>query len=161
MPNPNLLAVDQHSDHVEPVLIQRLTVAIDPDVGRLGQLLLLPPVNRGDRPTEVSPSSRLDLNECYRPVLLDDQVDVSTPVPKSTAHYPPPPTSEPPLSDSFAQFPEFLLGRGHGPILQRRVCQRVTKKRHVGSIRRVSLLWIDRKALLTSKSREVYLVRIS
>lgn len=114
MADPNLLAVDQHPNDVEAVLIRRSAVTIDPDVGGLGQLFLFPPVNSGHRPAEVRSFPSFDLDERHCPILLDHEVDISTPVPKASVYYPPTVPPEPPLRDSLTQHPECLLGRGHG-----------------------------------------------
>ena len=129
MSDPNLLTIDEDTDNVEPVLIARLAMPVDPDVRRSGQLLLLSPVNGGDRATKVGAFSRLDLDECHRPILLDYQVDIPTTVSKATVHDSPTALPEPPLRDTLAQLPECLLGRGHGAILQAFLVGASPKKR--------------------------------
>jgi len=79
MPNSHAVFLEQHTDHIEAVHLWRSSVPVDPDSGRLGQLLLLPPVDRFDRLPEPRASARLHLDERDSSVALDDEVDVAVP----------------------------------------------------------------------------------
>ena len=84
---PDLSPVHQHTDHVEPVLLEWMAMAIDPDLGGLRQLLLLPPIHRGNRPAEVTPSARFYLDERHHAILFDNKVDVPMAVPKASVDH--------------------------------------------------------------------------
>lgn len=113
----NLIAIHQDPDDIEPILVERLAVAVNPDRGRLRQLPLLSPVNGCDRTTEVSPFPGFDLDERHRTLSFDHQVDVAVAIPEPPIHNAPTPPPKPSLRNPLPEFPEFLLGRGHGGIL--------------------------------------------
>src|SRR4051794_6751007 len=71
MSDPDLGPVDEHPDDVEPILIVRLTMSVDPDLRRLGQLLLLAPVDCGHRTAEIRPFPRFDLDKRHHSALFD------------------------------------------------------------------------------------------
>ena len=111
MPDPYALILEQHADHVEPVHLGRSAVPVDPDPGGLGQLLLLPPVDRLDRLPESRASTRLHLDESDRAVSLHHQVDVSVSGPEPTLQDAPSRTAQPSLGDALSQLSECLPGR--------------------------------------------------
>jgi hypothetical protein len=114
MPNPHPLAVDEDSNDVKAVLLKGLAMAIDPDLSRLRQLLLFPPIDRGYRTAEIVAFPRLDLDEGDRPLPLDNEVDISATIPKAPIDDLPPLPPKPPFRDSLSQLPKCLPGRGHG-----------------------------------------------
>ena len=111
MAHTHPIAHHQDTDDVEPIGLVGTAVPIDPDLRRLGQLLLFSPVNRFYRLAEAISPARLDLHERNRPLALDDEIDIPVPGSESPLHDPPPRPPEPSLGDSLAQLPELLPGR--------------------------------------------------
>lgn len=111
MAYPYIGAVQQHSDHVEPVRLRLPAVAIDPDHGRALQLFLFAPVNCLNRTAELAATPGLHFNEGHHPLPLDDQIDVAMAATKPALNHPPASLPEPPLRDSFPEFAKRLPGR--------------------------------------------------
>lgn len=111
MAYPNRGAVDQHADHVEPVVIRLPSVPVDPHHGGTLQLSAFPMVDRLHRSSEVRALPGFDFDECDRAIPLDDQIDVAMTAAKAPLDYPPATPSKPPLRDSLSELPERLPGR--------------------------------------------------
>lgn len=111
MADPNCGAIDQHADHVEPVIIRVPSVPVDPHHGGALQLLALPIVDRLHRSSEVRPFACLDFNKCDRAIPLHDQIDVAVAAAKAPLDYPPTALTKPTLRDSLSELPERLPGR--------------------------------------------------
>jgi hypothetical protein len=67
-------------------------------------------VNGAERPAELRPFPGLHLDERYRPIPLDHQVDVPVAAAKAALHHAPPPPRQPPLRDPLSELPERLPG---------------------------------------------------
>jgi len=77
MADPDPAFRNQHTDHIEAILLARSTISLDPRGGRADQVVAFLPVNGLDRITEPHPASRLHLHECHQAVSLRDEVDVA------------------------------------------------------------------------------------
>ena len=111
MPNADPIARHQHPDDIEPIRVLGTSVAVDPNLGGLRQLLLLPPVDCFHRLTEPISSARLHLDEHDRPLALDHEVDIAMTGAKASLKHPPTRPPEPPLRNALAQLSECLPGR--------------------------------------------------
>ena len=111
MPDPDPVPGHEHPHHVEPVVLRRLAMAIDPHESRPRQLPLLPPIHRLDRPAEIIAFTGLYLDEGHYPIPADDEVDVASAIPEPPLHHDPPITPEPPLRDPLSEYSELLPGR--------------------------------------------------
>jgi len=111
VPDANAISGHEDPDDVEAIALVGPAVAVDPNLGGLGQLLLLPPVNRLYRLTEPVATSRLHLDERNRALAFHDEIDVAMPRSKPPLDDPPPRPPQPPLGDALPQLPECLPGR--------------------------------------------------
>ena len=111
MADPHVGTIQEDADHVEPVLLRRPPVAVDPDHGGSLQLLALPPVNGLHRTTKIGPPPRLHLDEGDRPVLLDHEVDIPMAVPEPALNHTPPVLPQPSLGYPLSELPEHLSSR--------------------------------------------------
>jgi hypothetical protein len=110
VPDPNRPSVHQHTNHIEAIGLGWQAVAIDPDLGRPGQLPLLSPVDSLDRAAEVVALAGLDLHEHHGPSLLDHQVDIPLSVGEPVIDHSPPLPDQPPRRDTLPEYPECLPG---------------------------------------------------
>jgi hypothetical protein len=111
MAYPNRGAIDQHADHIEPVIIRVPSVPIDPDHRGTLQLFAFPIVDRLHRSSEVWPFAGFNLDKCNHAIPLDDQVDVAVAAPEASLNHTPATPPKPPLRDSLSELPERLPGR--------------------------------------------------
>ena len=111
MANPDPVAAHKNPDHVKSIILTGLAMAIDPDASRPGQLPLLSPMNRPDRPAELVTLPGFDLDERHRPFAPDDEVDVSSSVLEPAVDHDPAIPPKPSLRDPLPKFSERLPGR--------------------------------------------------
>ena len=104
-------AIDEHADHIEPVIVRIPSVPVDPPHGGALQLLALAMVDRLHRSSEVRPFPGFDLDECDRAIPLNDEIDVAVAAPEAPLDYPPAAPPKPALRDSLSELPERLPGR--------------------------------------------------
>jgi hypothetical protein len=109
--DPHSLACHQDTDDIEPVALFWATMPVDPDVGGLRQLLLLPPVDSFYRLSEPCASPSLHLDEHDRALSFDDEIDIPVPRTESTLQNAPADALQPSLRDSLPQLSERLPGR--------------------------------------------------
>ena len=109
--DPHSLACHQYTDDIEPVALFWPTMPVDPDVGGLRQLLLLPPVDSLHRLSEPRAPPSLHLDEHDRPFSFDDEIDIPVPRTKSTLQNAPTGALQPSLRDSLSELSERLPGR--------------------------------------------------
>jgi len=109
--DPNVGAMQQHADHVEPIRLRLPPVAIDPNQRGTLQLHALPVVNSLNRPAKIRPSPRFHLDEGDDPIPLDDQIYVPMTRPEAPLNHPPAASPKPSLRNSFPEFAKRLPGR--------------------------------------------------
>lgn len=104
-------ALEQHPDHVEPVLLRLPSMAIDPDQGGALQFPLFAPRNRLHWAAELYATTCFHFDKGHHPLALDHQVDVAVAVPESTLDHAPTLSTKPSLRDPFPQLAKRLPSR--------------------------------------------------
>ena len=118
MPNPNMVARNQHAEDVEPVFEVRCAESIDPNLGRPAEFPTFPVVDCLDWRPERRSSSSLDLDERHDPIATHDEVDVPMTAPKPMRDYDPSIATQPARRDSLTLQPKCLSLLCHGPTVQ-------------------------------------------
>lgn len=105
------IALHEHPDDIEAIMVIRASVAIDPDAGRPPQLPLFAEVDSLHGIPKSQPPARLHLHERHGTTLLHHEIDIPVAIPESALNQPPAPAPEPPLRHTLPQLSQYLRGR--------------------------------------------------
>ena len=111
MAYPNVGAIEEHADHVEPIGLIRTPVAVDPHHGRALQLLAFAMVDRLDGAAKLGSLPGFHFHKSDGPVSLNHQIDVTVSRAEAALNHAPASSPQPPFCDSFPKLSKRLPSR--------------------------------------------------